>query len=54
MANSMGEVDAVDSMRHATLYVTIRRDAELRWRWRLAKRLIRLAALVMNCDIDIS
>lgn len=47
------EVDAVDMMRRATMHVRIKRDRELAWRLWLGTRLIMLAALVMNCNIEV-
>ncbi len=47
------EFDAVNMMRHATMYVRVKRGTELQWRLWLGTRLIALAALVMNCNIKI-
>jgi hypothetical protein len=47
------EVDAVDGMRQVTMYLRIKRGTELRWRLWLGTRLIALAALVMNCNIEV-
>lgn len=47
------EVDAVKMMRHATMHVRIKRDRELSWRLWIGTRLIMLAAIVMNCSIEV-
>lgn len=48
------EYDAVDTMRGVTLYATVKRGTELRWRMWLGVRLMFLAAWVMNCNVDIT
>lgn len=48
------EVDAVDMMRQVTMHVRIKRGTELQWRLWLGARLIALAGLVMNCNIEIN
>ncbi len=47
------EVDAVNMMRQVTLHIRIKRDKELGFRLWLGARLIALAALVLNCQIEI-
>ena len=47
------ELDMVDAMRHTTFHVKIKRGTELRWRIWFATKLILLAAVVMNCNIDV-
>lgn len=48
------QVDVVEGMRNVTLFVELKRTTELRWRVWLATKLIFLAALLMNCNVDIS
>lgn len=50
---TVAEVDAVQQMRHVTMHVRIKRLRELRFRNWLGTRLIGLAALVMNCRIEV-
>lgn len=53
MASDKFEVDAVEAMRYFNMMVTLRRARELNFRFWLAQRLIRLAAWVLNCNIEI-
>lgn len=53
MATIKTQLDVVDGMRGTTLYVKIKRGTELQWRIWLATRLIMLAAMIMNCNIEI-
>lgn len=47
------EFDAVKTMRGVTLYATVKRGTEVKWRVWLGVRLMYMAAWVMNCNIDI-
>ena len=49
----IADVDAVELMRDVTMYVRIKRLRELRFRNWLGTRLIGLAALIMNCRIEV-
>lgn len=47
------EIDMVDTMRYVTMYVKFRREREARWRWWLGMKLILLAAIIINCNVEI-
>lgn len=49
----VGNIDAVKAMKSLYMHVSIFRTRELRLRLWLAKWLIRLAALVINCELEI-
>lgn len=53
MASNKIEVDAVAAMRYFNMTVTFRRTRELNVRSWLARKLIRLAAWIVNCNIEI-
>ncbi len=46
------ELDSVNMMRHVTMYVRVKRGTELKWRTWLGTKLIMLAAVLMNCNIE--
>ena len=49
----IADVDAVQQMQNVTMHVRIKRLREMRLRNWLGARLIGLAALVMNCRIEV-
>lgn len=49
----IADVDAVQQMQNVTMHVRIKRLHELRFRNWLGTRLIGLAALIMNCRIEL-
>ena len=52
MTQLSANVDAVDLMQNTTITVRMKRVKELRFRIWVAKRLVFLAALFLNCNID--
>ena len=50
---TVAKFDAVGQMKNTTLRIVIVRRRELRLRAWLAVRLIRLAAFVLNCQLEV-
>lgn len=46
-------VDVVNLMRDVTFHVTLKRATELKWRMWLGVHLLYLAAVVLNCNLEI-